>query len=184
MRYGYRRTTMEDIARNLGMSRPALYLSFPSKQAILRDVVAMTYDEVLREIEAGLPTQPSLTDQLMHVFELWSIRPFDLVSRAPAAAELISGSFDFASDVFESGAKRLARILAGAIRGAVADPEALQPSADEVARVMVAAAQGFKSVARDTNDMRTLVRDLVRMTVAGLPVTSKASRASARRKHR
>ena len=42
MRYGFQRTTMADIARAAGMSRPALYLLFPGKEQAfeaLRDVI-------------------------------------------------------------------------------------------------------------------------------------------------
>jgi len=172
MRYGYRRATMEDIARHAGMSRPALYLTFPNKEAILRAVLAVGYDEILRGIEAGLPAHASLSAQLRHAFELWSVRPFDTVARSPAAGELMTDSYDFAGDVLEHGAQRLATLLAGVIRAAVAEPGALQPSAEARARVMIAASHGFKSTARDTQDMRTLVHDLVDMTVAGLPIPS------------
>ncbi len=174
MRYGYRRATMDDIARHVGMSRPALYLTFPGKEAIFRDVVEMGLDELLRDIEAGLPAHGSLTAQLKHVFELWSVRCFEMVARSPAASELMTSSFGFASDVFERGAQRLARILTDVIRAAVAEPDALQPSAEVRARIMIAAAHGFKSVARNTQDMRALVHDLTRMTVAGLPVNAEA----------
>jgi AcrR family transcriptional regulator len=170
MSYGYRRTTMDDIARRVDMSRPALYLTFPGKEAIFRDVVDMGFDEMLRGIEAGLPSLSSLSAQLRHVFELWSVRPFEMVMRAPAANELMTNSYDFAKDVFDRGAQRLAGILANLIRAAVAKPGALQPSAEVRARIMIAAVHGFKSVAQDTEDMRALVHDMVRMIVAALPV--------------
>jgi len=50
-----------------------------------------------------------------------------------------------------------------------------QPTAEARARVLIAAAHGFKSVAKDANDMRAmraLFDDLVRMVVAGLPITA------------
>jgi AcrR family transcriptional regulator len=34
LRYGYARTTMGDIAKAAGMSRPALYLLFPGKEQV------------------------------------------------------------------------------------------------------------------------------------------------------
>lgn len=170
MSYGYRRTTMDDIARHVGMSRPALYLTFPGKEAIFRDVVDKGLNEMLREIEAGLPALKSLEAQLRHVFELWSVRTFETIMRAPAANELMTSSYDCAKDVFERGAQRLAGILAQIIRDAVAEPGVLQPSAEVRARIMIAAVHGFKSAARDPQDMRALVHDMVRMVVAGLPV--------------
>jgi AcrR family transcriptional regulator len=176
MRYGYKRATMDDIAREVGMSRPALYLRFPGKEAILRAVVTTGHDGMFREIAAGLPAQSTFSAKLRLVFEHWSVRPFDIVARSPAAGELMNSSFSFAKDVFEQAAQRLAGILAEVMRAAVAEPDALQPSVDARARVMMAAAHGFKTTARDTQDMRSFIDDLVDMTVAGLPVDAPATR--------
>lgn len=190
MRYGYRRATMDDVAQAVGVSRPALYLSFPSKEAIFRGVVEMGLDDMIGRIETGLPAQRSLEEKLRHVFEIWTVQPFDAVARSPAADELTASSYDFAKDVFEQGAQRLAAILAAVLRAAVVHPGTLQPPAEERARIMIAAAHGFKSAARDTADMRMLIHDLVRIVVAGLDAAVEAggkarrtpSRKPARRK--
>lgn len=184
MRYGYQRATMDDIAREVGMSRPALYLRFPGKEAILRAVVSAGHDEMFREIAAGLPAQSSLAAKLRLVFEHWSVRPFEIVARSPAAGELLNSSFSFAKDVFDQGTERLAGILAAVMRAAVARPDALRPSVEARARVIIAAAHGFKSAARDPQDMRSLIDDLVQMTAAGLPVAAPAARLSGRPRRR
>lgn len=168
MRYGYRRSTMEDIAREVGLSRPTLYLTFPGREAVFRAVVEAGQDRLLKDVETALLAAGSLADRMARAFEIWSVEPFDLVTRSPAAHELMTNTFDFASDLFEHGTQRLIALLADAIEAA-ARPDELQPSARARARVLVGAAQGFKSTARDTEDMRQLVRDLVAMTVAGLP---------------
>jgi AcrR family transcriptional regulator len=170
MRYGYRRTTMDDIAQRVGLSRPTLYLTFPNKEAILRAVVEVGHERILAEIEAGLSAQRSLTEQLLHVFEIWSIQPFEMVAKSPAADELMTDSFGFVSDVFDRSSDRLAALLTRLLRAAVTDADALDPPAQARAQVLIAAAHGFKSRARDTEDMRRLIRDLVAMTVAGLPL--------------
>jgi len=36
LRYGYARTTMRDIAQATGLTRPTLYLTFPTKSESLR----------------------------------------------------------------------------------------------------------------------------------------------------
>jgi AcrR family transcriptional regulator len=168
LRYGYRKVTMDDIARGVGVSRPALYLVFPNKEAVFRDVVQAGLDKLIDDIERGLPSRRTLTDQLLQVFEVSSIGSFELVARAPAAGELLNASFDFVGELFEQYHRRLAEILARLLRAAVADPDALRPSAEARARVLIAAAHGFKSAARDVKDLRELVGDLVQMTVAGL----------------
>ena len=40
LRYGYRRVTMGDLAQAAHMSRPALYVVFPSKEEIFTAVMA------------------------------------------------------------------------------------------------------------------------------------------------
>jgi AcrR family transcriptional regulator len=169
LRFGYRKVTMDDIARGAGMSRPALYLVFPNKEAVFREVVKVGLDQLLDDIERGLPARRTLAEQLAHVFEVSSVGSFELVGRAPAAAELLHASFDFVGELFEQYDRRLAEILERLLRAAVRDPEALRPPAAARARVMIAAARGFKSVAKDAAEMKRLVSDLVQMTVAGLP---------------
>jgi AcrR family transcriptional regulator len=176
LRYGYRKVTMDDIARGVGISRPALYLVFPNKEAVFRDLVEAGLDDLIEKIEAGLPSRATLADQLSHVFQVSSVGSFELVARAPAANELMNASFDFARDLFDRHEQRLAEILIRLIRGAVPEPDALRPPAQARARIMIAAAHGFKSKAKDLQDMRALVSDLVQMTVAGLPVAAGHSR--------
>lgn len=169
LRYGYRRATMDDIAQEVGMSRPALYLRYAGKEAILRAVMASGFDDMFQAMAAGLPDQNTVSARLRLVFEHWSVRPYDLVARAPAAGELINSSFSFAKDITDQSIQRLTGVLAEVMRAAIPKAAALQLSAEARARVMIAAAHGFKSAAQDTQDMRSLVDDLVRMTVAGLP---------------
>lgn len=180
LRFGYRKVTMDDIARDAGMSRPALYLVFPNKEAVFRDVVRAGLDDLIEQIEEGLPKRHTLAEQLAHVFEVSTIRSFDLVSRAPAANELMGASFDFAKDLFDRYEQRRAEILVRLIRSAVPRPDALRPSAAARARVMIAAAHGFKSAAKDLRDMEAFVSDMILMTVAGLPIAERPSRPKSR----
>lgn len=168
LRYGYRRTTMDDIAKHVGLSRPTLYLTFPSKEAVFRAVVEAGHERIFDDIAAALPAARSLTEQLEVVLEIWSVRPFDLVTHSPAAEELMSDTFDFASDLFRGATEQLTTLLVDIIQAAVIRPDRLHPSVQDRVRVLVAAVHGFKSAARDTADMRRLVHDLIAMTVAGL----------------
>lgn len=182
LRYGYRKVTMDDIARGVGISRPALYLVFANKEAVFRDLVETGLDDLVCKIESGLPGKRTLAAQLLHVFEVTTISSFELVARAPAAEELMTASFDFVKDVFDRYEQRLAGIVSRLIEAAVLDPERLLPSAQARARIMIAATHGFKAKAKDIQDMRTLVSNLVEMTVAGLPITEKhAHRAGHKR---
>jgi len=51
LRYGYKRVTMNDIATAAGISRPALYLVFESKEEIFKGVYEGFVKETLIAIE-------------------------------------------------------------------------------------------------------------------------------------
>ena len=68
--YGYRRTTMEDIAHAAGLSRTALYLHFRSKEDLFRSLTLRHFDGCLSAMEQALsaPGKHSLPD--------WSPKPW------------------------------------------------------------------------------------------------------------
>lgn len=184
LKHGYRKVTMDDIARSVGISRPALYLVFPNKEAVFHDLVEVGLDDLIKKIKAGLSSQATLADQLSHVFQVSSVDSFELVARAPAAEELMNASFDFVRDLFEQYEQRRVEILSGLISAAVDSSKRLLPSAQARARIMIAAAHGFKSMAKNLQDLQALVSDLVQMTVAGLPVAEGYSRPSPQQRGR
>ena len=68
-RHGVRRTLMEDVAREAGVSRPTIYYYFPDKDALVLEVIVRQVREIHRRIrerirvEDGLPAmiEASLT---------------------------------------------------------------------------------------------------------------------------
>ena len=68
-RYGYRRMTVEDIAREANIGKGSIYLHFPSKEAVILAVINRHIEatlEVLRQIAAGPgPAGERLTEMLV-----------------------------------------------------------------------------------------------------------------------
>src|SRR5213076_1018108 len=55
-RHGVRRTLMEDVAREAGVSRPTIYYYFPDKDALVLEVIVRQVREIHRRIrEKGQP---------------------------------------------------------------------------------------------------------------------------------
>ena len=53
-RYGYRKTSMLDIAQAAGMSRAALYLHFKNKEDVFRAGSARAHATVMAQVAAAL----------------------------------------------------------------------------------------------------------------------------------
>jgi len=73
LRYGFHRTTMADIARASGFSRPALYLLFPGKEQAFEAAVLHLNDILMARIERTLEDCATLQDQLLAICELWLV---------------------------------------------------------------------------------------------------------------
>lgn len=87
LRYGYGKTSLDDIAKAAGLSRPLLYRKFANKEAIF----AALYDAVfLTQFDKAVPiaTGPgSKRDRLLRMIEVVCVEPYTLILQAPMAEE-------------------------------------------------------------------------------------------------
>lgn len=69
-RYGFQKTSMEDIAREAGMSRRTLYRSFPDKVTLLREVNSRRAGAFLEDVKRSTAAIPGLSAQIEEVVRL------------------------------------------------------------------------------------------------------------------
>jgi AcrR family transcriptional regulator len=72
-RFGYRKTSMDDVAKAAHISRPGLYFLFDSKPALFREAVTHALDRDLGLIaqqlgDSGLP----LAERVISAFDRWA----------------------------------------------------------------------------------------------------------------
>ena len=65
-RYGFRRTSINDVARALRISEKTIYRSYSSKEELLRCAIELSAGEQCRRVEAAL-TETTAVDQLQQV---------------------------------------------------------------------------------------------------------------------
>lgn len=69
-RYGYAKTTMADLAREIGFSKAYLYRFFESKQAIGEAICTQCLTSISSAVRAGI-TQDSAMERLRNLFRIW-----------------------------------------------------------------------------------------------------------------
>jgi len=67
LRFGFSRVLMDDLARELGMSKKTVYLHFASKEDLLRAVLVHRVSEVDRGLEAIVSAEESFPAKLGHL---------------------------------------------------------------------------------------------------------------------
>jgi AcrR family transcriptional regulator len=168
LRFGYRRTTMGDLAAAAGMSRPALYLVFCNKEEVFEAVLRSFTARTLEEIRQGVDSRPTPQEKLRFAFELWAVRPFGFFEASPELREPLHGGLTFAREAIDQAIAAFEVELVGILAplSATAPAKALPPG--QIARVLTRAVHGFKESAQDADELRAMIDGLLEMVLASL----------------
>ena len=164
---GYRRTSMEDIAKAAGLSRTALYVHFRSKEDIFRSLNQRYFELAMRDMEAAL-LRPGQTAEaaLYAAFVAKDSKLMDVVLATPHGAELLDASFSAAPEQVKAFGARMAEVLCRWLE-AQGLPPALGP-AQSLAETIVAALMGLKSSAHTIETLRAGQAQLARLVAMAL----------------
>lgn len=113
--YGYSRTTMDDIARAVDMSRPALYLLFRNKADIFRAVGQLFLDQSRRGACRALRQEGPLEARLMEALDRALFSLFRTMEASPHGQEIIDMENRIAADILAEWRQGLIDAFAGAI---------------------------------------------------------------------
>ena len=144
--YGFRRTSMEDIAQGAGMSRAALYLHFRNKEDIFRSLGQYYYDLAEAGVRAALAPGRPAAEALEAAFHAQGGELFEALLNSPHGEELLDTKYAHAADIAEAGEARLARIYGDWLAAeAAAGRLRVEGEAQGLAATMLAALHGLKA---------------------------------------
>jgi AcrR family transcriptional regulator len=159
--YGFRRTTMDDIAQKAGMSRSALYLHYRNKEDIFRTMVAQFFQQAVADVAAALNQRGSPAEVLAAAFVAKDGSLMEVVLGTPHGSELLDAGFSTSGDLVAKGETEIVALLTGWLAKQTL-PHGLG-TASEVAQTMMAALKGLKSAAPDFDTYRAGELRLARM---------------------
>lgn len=174
LRYGYKRVTMQDLADAAGISRPALYLVFPNKEEIFKAVIKRSTKQSLNKIREGIDKLATTQEKLQYAFELWTVKPYELIRTAPDAKELIYSCYEFSREVFEKVGSAFEAELVKVINP-LFKSNASTLTAKKTAKILRSAIRGFKDTAENSNELRELIRDFVAIVLLALNADTMAN---------
>jgi AcrR family transcriptional regulator len=173
--YGYRRTSMDDIAREAGIAKGTIYLSFTSKEEVFQALSERLSQRMLAGAEAASRRPGTTADKLAAMHAAWFGTYAETISRSPHAAELLDAKHRLSADLAADAASRYKRLVRNVLTdAAVAGELDLKPAgltADTAAELLIASARGLESSAASPTAYRRYLDTLVRVMVAGLSGT-------------
>lgn len=112
--YGFRRSSMEDIAKAAGMSRAALYLHFKNKQDLFRRLVVVFFAQAVQDMTAELTCDPGrpVADTLVAALLAKGGAGMEALFNSPHGHELMEVKDSAAELEVAKGMADLAAVLA------------------------------------------------------------------------
>ena len=162
-RYGFARTTMGDIAERCAISRPALYLLFPDKEAIFTAVVERMDQDKLASIRAEMAQLKGLRSKLLNACLSWGCHGIDLAAAHPDAADLFDLRYPVVQRVYRNFQDLVVEVISERFRAA-----RLKMPTEQAARALVFSMRGLRETAADSRDMQNLITSLVDIFVRAI----------------
>jgi AcrR family transcriptional regulator len=144
-RYGYRKTSMDEVARAAGVSRQGLYLHFADKEALFRKAVEYKLARQLSDALLALSNpQQDLETRLIAACDAWAGRSVGTLGGD--AADLMCASTSLAGSTLADYQGQFEKALATAVADSslVAFCSASGISPADVATALHATARGLK----------------------------------------
>lgn len=169
-RYGYKKTSMEDVARAADISRPGLYFLFTSKQNLFQAAVIRALDDDVDGAKRCLADSARpLRDRLIEAFDWWTGRYVGIMAREVSI--LMATNPELLGPVVADYPKRFAELVTDAVAAGL-PPEGAGLAAD-LARTLLSTAGGIK------HEVIARPEFVARMTVAVdllMPALDRATR--------
>jgi AcrR family transcriptional regulator len=171
--YGFKRTTMADIADAAGISRPALYLLFKNKNDIFRAGFIGLVEGIVEQMKVILDGEGALPDRVADAVVAGIVTPFREINDTPHGAELFDAKQELAEDLGDDWFDRMGSMIAEAMeqsrkRGELVLPEGT--TSEAIARMLVHGLEGIKHRTDMGDETERQMRLLVGTVIAPMMI--------------
>ena len=170
--YGFRRTTMNDIAKSAGISRPALYLMFENKEDLFQGLAAHRLDQAIDGALSVLHGSGEIAVRFLESLLVFEQIFYEPIADSPHGTELMDTSLSLASEIMTKNLDRFHAALARSLSEAEASGKItftrtpMKPKA--FVELLFTALNGVKKKAQNTAEFRKLVRQLTEIFLLSL----------------
>ena len=176
-RYGYRKTSMDDIAQAAQVAKRTVYLHFENKAAVFLAILEYLGNQVRRRCAAAESADGTAADRLTGLLDAYFGMAFELFSKSEHMPELEETFSKLArariDDLNTEYEDRLARFLrslekTGAIGG---PPQGL--TVEQIVHILMRTAEGAKRDPEVQGDRKALERRLRELAILAIAAMKK-----------
>jgi AcrR family transcriptional regulator len=162
LRYGVKRSALDDVVREAGIAKGTLYLYFDSKDAVFAAIAERLCAEVLRNAEEAIASSSSITPRIVGCLDAYIGSMHRLTAQSPHVAELTESKETLAAPIFATLDRKIRDVLRKVLR------EGGIQRADAVDMFFAAAIGTLKAGDAAAKAYRARLTTMTDMLVAGL----------------
>ena len=167
LRYGFQRTTMDDIAKECGVSRPALYLLFKNKTDIFQALASVMFEKLNAGAQRALSGEGSLEERLYLCLRRSILDATEELVASPHGAELMDMKHAISADVYGSWRRNMHCLVSKALEDESCNqnnvPTLKGLTASELANILLDGLEGLKSRAQSRVERDAAALALVKL---------------------
>jgi AcrR family transcriptional regulator len=174
-RYGFRKTSMDEVARSADISRQGLYLYFASKEVLFRAAVRHELDSALAEASRCLDEeQVALEDRVAAALDVWMGRFVGSMLATDIGNMLENSAMQLGNMATEFSAAFEARLSSAIDRATTqTDRRQLGVTPEEIAGMLHAVGKGWRFQVDSRSEFVAKVTVAVRLVFAAFASTTK-----------
>jgi AcrR family transcriptional regulator len=173
-RYGFRRTSVDEIAHQAGVAKGTVYLSFKSKDEIFRAVCEQVIGQLMFRAGAALAATGSLEERVLALLESRFVYLHEHTVSSAHGREILEPPDPPAAELFERAETRYRALLTGVLEAAEKkgeiSPGRVGLTAAGAADLLMNGARGCGGSGTFTAAYRKRLAEMTRVLVAGLGV--------------
>jgi AcrR family transcriptional regulator len=117
LRYGVKRTALDDVVREAGIAKGTLYLYFDSKDALFAAIAERLCAEVLRNAEEAVKSSSSsITARIVGCLDAYIGSMHRLTAQSPHIAELTQSKQALAAEIYSAFDRKMRDLLRKVLR--------------------------------------------------------------------
>jgi len=168
LRYGFKKTSMDDIARAVGISRQALYLYFQTKESLFKTMVAHALETMRTQAREALSREDlDIEERLLDAFEAMYAKGIGTAH----LEELVTTTEELVGPIVRELEEALDADMARALRaaGIAARWKDVGVSATDLAEMLSMTSSGIKRNVKTSAEYLHRMRTVVRVICRGRP---------------
>jgi AcrR family transcriptional regulator len=164
--HGYRKTSLEDVAREAGISRQGLYLHFSSKDELFSATIDYALSMQLEAAEKALSNGSSILSSLLKACDEWAGR--HIGQGTSDADDLAASSTAISGDLMKQFTARFEALLTSAISSStmMASLKNNGLTSCDVAKTIYLLTAGIKTTSRTREEFRQSLASALSVLIA------------------